>query len=769
MRKIYFSALLLGLACTMPVNAKLDLGSRTMLRQHRLEQIQKSKTSQGDETVSKLRKKLGVPGDYVLAAAILADGETADELIAEGANVYYQRKNIVFMSVPTSDVERLSELKSVRRMELARKLTPKLSDARVAAGVAKIHAGEDLTQAYTGKGVMAGIVDGGMDPNHINFRNADGTSRIGMLANATVSTTTGDIKTTFYGDDVVGAAGPISAFTTDDNTTFHGVHTMGIMAGSYMGDATVAVKKNFSQSENQTMANPYYGVAYEADIAATCGDLYDQVIAYGVALALDYADYKGEPCVINLSLGSNTGAHDPNSTMGQVLESLGQDGIICVSAGNEGDLPIAITKTFSSDDLVLKSCINPYYFSSSYNYLRYGQVYTYSADSTEFKIQAVIINRSRGTVVFRSQEFGNQEGGAQYYVSSDSYQESDDDIIDSTFARYFDGYIGVGTEYDDATGRYMACLDYYTMNTSKYNSKDNYVIAFIITGVDGQRVDCYCDGTYTCLDNYDLAGYTAGSTNGTISDLACANNILVVGSYNTSDDYATLNGGIMGYQGEFTPGGVSGFSSYGTILDGRNLPHVLAPGACIISSTSKYYVDNSDNGMTEDYLSAKVSEDSRDNYWQVAIGTSMSSPFVAGSIALWLEADPTLTINNIYEIIENTAIKDEDTAKADPVQIGYGKFDAYEGLKYVLRHQAGVSDIKADENRLMITSNGDKSYNIFLNGESAIKATLYNLQGQIVANQSANGDELTFNAAGVTPGIYILNVNGNHSQRIIVK
>jgi hypothetical protein len=769
MRKIYFSALLLGLACAMPVNAKLDLGSRAMLRQHRLEQVQKSKASQEDESLSKLSKRLGVPGDYVLAAAILADGATAEELTAEGANVYYQRKNIVFMSVPTSDVERLAELKSVRKMELARKLAPKLSDARVAAGVAKIHAGEDLPQAYTGKGVMAGIVDGGMDPNHINFRNSDGSSRIGMLASATINSNTGNLSTTFYGDDIVGSAGPITAFTTDDNTTFHGAHTMGIMAGSYMGDAKVAVKKNFAQSENQTIANPYYGVAYEADIAATCGDLYDQVIAYGVALALDYADYKGEPCVINLSLGSNTGSHDPRSTMGQVLESLGQDGIICVSAGNEGDLPIAITKTFSGDDLTLKSCINPYYFSSSYYYLRYGQVYAYSADSTEFKMQAIVINRSRGTVVFRSQEFGNQDGSAQYYVSSDSYQESDADIVDATFARYFDGYIGIGTEYDEATGRYMACFDYYTMDTSKYNSSDNYVIAFIITGADGQRVDCYCDGTYTCLDNYNLSGYTEGSTNGTISDMACANNILVVGSYNTADDYATLNGGIMGYQGEFTPGEVSGFSSYGTILDGRNLPHVLAPGACIISSTSKYYIDNTDNGMTEDYLSAKVSEDSRDNYWQVAIGTSMSSPFVAGSIALWLEADPTLNINDVYDIIEKTAVKDEYTAKADPVQVGYGKFDAYAGLKEVLRRQAGVADIKADDNRLLITNNGDKSYNLFLGGETVMKAVLYNLQGQAVASQAAKGDELTFNVAGVTPGIYILNVNGKHSQRIIVK
>ena len=34
-------------------------------------------------------------------------------------------------------------------------------------GVDKIHQGLDLPQAYTGKGVVTGIVDGGIDPNHI--------------------------------------------------------------------------------------------------------------------------------------------------------------------------------------------------------------------------------------------------------------------------------------------------------------------------------------------------------------------------------------------------------------------------------------------------------------------------------------------------------------------------------------------------------------------------------------------------------------------------
>jgi hypothetical protein len=771
MKKIYLSVMLLGLMSAVPASAELDLGSKMLLRQSKIELP--AQLGQ-DETAKAIRKKMGISGQHCLATAILKDGETAEELKAEGANVYYQRNNIVFLTAPINDIERLAELPSVKQMQLARKMSPKMMNAIPASNVDKIHAGQDLPQAYTGKGVVTAIVDGGMDPNHVNFFDEDGKSRIKWLLKETVNTTTGSVSDAWYGDaaDIVDASGPISAFTTDDNTTFHGAHTMGIMAGSYRGDATVATKLNYYKSENQVKANPYYGIAYESDIVATCGDLYDDVIAFGVAASIDYAvDYLQRPCVINLSLGSNDGAHDPNSTMGQVLREFGKDAIICVAAGNEGDLPICINKTFTADDNSVSSIIDPYYFSGvsgTYANCRYGTVSIYSNDETEFEVQAFVYNTKRGTVTFSTPYFGNQEGGAQYYASSSSYQSSDADIINNQFGTYFNGYVGIGSNIDSATGRYYAKLDYYTTNTRK-NSSDQYVIGFTVKGKENQTVYCYCDGTYTALASYGLTGFTDGSTNGTISDMACADNILVVGSYNTCADYPCLDGSIRSYEDSFPVGEVSAFSSYGTLYDGTNLPHVLAPGAAIISSYSKYYIDNEDNYMTEDYLTAKCSDSNRDHYWGNAIGTSMSCPYVAGSIALWLEADPTLNIDDVKSIIAATSVKDEYTAQADPVQVGYGKFDAYAGLKEVLRRQAGVSDVKVDDSRLMVTSAGKNLFNVFLAGQNTLNAALYNTQGQIVAKQSGNGDEMVFDANGVTAGLYILSVNGQFSQRVIVK
>ena len=67
-------------------------------------------------------------------------------------------------------------------MELPRRLFQKMDVVRAEIGVDKIHKGIELPQAYTGKGVVTGIVDGGIDPNHINFLKPDGSTRFGYIS-----------------------------------------------------------------------------------------------------------------------------------------------------------------------------------------------------------------------------------------------------------------------------------------------------------------------------------------------------------------------------------------------------------------------------------------------------------------------------------------------------------------------------------------------------------------------------------------------------------
>ena len=131
-------------------------------------------------------------------------------------------------------------------------------------------------------------------------------------------------------------------------------------------------------------------------------------------------------------------------------------------------------------------------------------------------------------------------------------------------------------------------------------------------------------------------------------DMACAANVISVGSYNVRNHWSSLDGYVYGYnkKGEnddFPPGEASRFSSFGTLADGRNLPLVCAPGASVISSVNTYAVNNPELGYTDAGLQGKLKKGDKTYYWHQSLGTSMATPVVAGAVALWLEANPKLT------------------------------------------------------------------------------------------------------------------------------
>lgn len=760
MKKISLSLIIAGFALSS--SAQLDLRNQAILRQHQTEGIPTH------DVYTKAIQDLNIPTTHITGLIKLNEGCTAEDLEAEGVNVVRVRGDIAMVSMPINEVERISALKQVKTLQLSRKVLPKMDKVRTAMGVDKIHAGTDLPQAYTGKGVIAGIVDQGLDPNHVNFRNPDGSSRINQLTHIYATSATSD------GYDVdMYTPENITKFKTDNYDTFHGAHTLGIMAGGYRDTLTVAKGTSALSAKVETDYNPFYGSAYEADIAASCGDLNDMFIALGVEGVLDYAYRNDKPAVVNLSLGSNVGPHDGSEVMSQYLNLAGKEAIICVAAGNEGELPIALNQTFNSEDSVLQTFIKPTYAQvptsgGTYYNLRYDQLYIYSNDSTEFTVKLIVYNKARGTVTFQHAITSNMNGSAVYYASPNYAQ--DGDLTNTNFSRAFDGYVGMGSMIDENNGRYYVLIDYFVSDNQTTNANGNYLLGFIVEGKEGQRVDCYCSGLYSSMDSYNQEGWDNGSTNGSISDMACANNVLVVGSYNTRNAWVSLDGKAYNYPGQYTPGYISSFSSYGTLIDGRNLPHICAPGATTISSTNSYYIDSYNVPMSA--LQGQLIETNRKNYWHQQVGTSMATPAVAGAIALWLEADPTLTIDDVKDIAMSTAVKDSYVSAGDSVQWGAGKFDAYAGLKEVIRRAEndGVESIISDNNsRLMISTTGHNIFEAFIGGATKMKANIYNTSGQLVINKSCKGDQITIDASSLNAGVYIISINGQYNQRIFVK
>ena len=81
---------------------------------------------------------------------------------------------------PTLDaLQRLAKQQGVEYIQITSGATQMLNLARQEAGTDQIHKGTDLPQAYTGKGVVVGVVDAGFDYMHAAFRRpADGALRI---------------------------------------------------------------------------------------------------------------------------------------------------------------------------------------------------------------------------------------------------------------------------------------------------------------------------------------------------------------------------------------------------------------------------------------------------------------------------------------------------------------------------------------------------------------------------------------------------------------
>lgn len=229
--------------------------------------------------------------------------------------------------------------------------------------------------------------------------------------------------------------------------------------------------------------------------------------------------------------------------------------------------------------------------------------------------------------------------------------------------------------------------------------KDNYALGCVVRAKEGQTITSYLEST-TMFDTEVLGCDKDITHDGTINSIACGTEPIVVGAYNTVKSYQAIDGythGVKDYFGNVSYGNNVGdiafFSSYGKLADGRELPHVCAPGLFVQSSYSRYTENYEEDVMRQETVAGTMYE-----FGQMS-GTSMATPYMSGVCALWLEADPTLTHTQIREIAQKTALSDDFcttnnhyTKAGDGNQAGSGKVDAYKGLKLILDNKASGLD-----------------------------------------------------------------------------
>lgn len=740
MKKLYVFVML-GAALTAGAQNKIDFAGRLAIDGVRLLEQQGGATREGNSVMSvsaAVEQKFNVIVEFV--SDDIEFGDINVEIISSIGNM-------AVVNATASQMESIAAMPEVKQVSLGFENNSLMYKARPAGKVDAIQTGSDGLGGvqYTGKGVVTGLYDTGLDVNHVNFIAEDGSPRTKALWTYSSS---GKVNSYLTADQ-------ISKYTTEDNTESHGTHVLGIMSGSYAGPATYAVIASNGKSAQlvkQTDENssiPFYGVATEADLAVSCGPLYDGNIVSGVQKIVEYAKSQGQPCVVNLSIGSNLGPHDGTDAVAKYLAELGKDAIICIAAGNEGADNISISTVGET----IKTFIVPSSSGKS------ATVQFWGSDDQPFTVKFIGYNRSTGKEAF------------SYTLDQNLAGKSVGQKDMAGFANAFTGTATLSSNVNTANNRYNVSASVNVNGTSSM-----IIAGFVIEPKENQSVDGFVNGW--TFSSESMPGFTDGNANNSINDMACGENVVVVGSFTTAATWAALMSSekvsLLSYSSRPAVGTISSFSSYGKTFAGKQLPDVCAPGEGIISSYSQYYVDKVGSDAVSGYIAGEYEAPkgffSRNSPWGLMQGTSMACPFVAGVVAAWLQADPTLTIADVQNVIAKSSTKDFFTSsKAN--RWGAGKIDALSGLKEVIA-SAGINDVTADMSDVIVTSADGRTFEIYAAGAKKLHAELFSLSGLLAAATTADGDEAVLDAASVTPGVYVLKVNTgktSKAQKIVIR
>ncbi|MGN1245765.1 MAG: S8 family serine peptidase, partial [Muribaculaceae bacterium] len=674
MRKISTLCVAALLAFSAMAQSKMSGYSQMMLRECR--KVAENH-SQNDFAIKAVKE---IDGQKCVDAFVrVKDAKKIGDLAALGVKVNYVMGNCCTAQIPLDAVSTVLESDNVAGIEMPHRAHLLNNNAREMTNHNATLAGnEELgISPFTGKGVIYGTMDCGIDFNHINFRHDDGSTR--FLAVYLPDNETGEKYTgraaNYDTFDYDIAELPGSVFTTDEAikgltsdtpTESHGSHTMGTAAGSYN--------------------NAYRGFAPDADLIG-CGtiNLSDFNIVNSVAYVFDRAEELGRPAVVNLSLGYNVGLHNGNDFLPYMLDRLtGPGKVVCVSAGNEGNDRLHLAHTFA-DGQPLKTVVK----SNSWSGFS-GEITIYSQSDIKAK---VIITAD----------------GGQLYSASTAYCSNENPTIDlpDGLKAGFSGSIALYyTEGTDLGNEIYIKLDGSVKNSGN--------VALIVEGEDGSDLQMWCESYTEFSDGGGWTGYTGGDTNMSISTMACGKEAISVGAY---------------YSRGGSPGALTYFSSYGPTSDGRTKPDIVGPGSSLYSSVNSY--DSSSTGRS---AVAQATVDGTTYYWGSMQGTSMSCPAVSGVIATWLELNREMTPADIKEVFAATAQNDNITAK-NPEKWGYGKIDSFEGIKHIYQ-TLGVSDVVAEKKPLIIYPNpSDGRFTVLAANEEAVTVNVYNLGGALVASQ----------------------------------
>lgn len=615
----------------------------------------------------------------------LNDGSKIDDIIAGGGVINARfGNNLVLATVPADNIMQVAGNTSVKQVSTPRVMKMKTDVARDVTKAEDVWSGinNGLPYDYDGTGVVLGIIDCGIEYNHLAFKDANGVSRVKRVYDPRTSATGGS-EVTINGNTLTGrhytTESQIAALTCDTDDESHGTHTTGCAGGSVVGK--------------------YSGMAPGVDFVL-CGcaeDLTDASISQCALYIAEYAKSVGKPCVISISLGTSVGPHDGTSPICQVYDQIAEEynAVILLANGNEADLNGSIIKTLTTSDTETPGVATVWAPVSGYSYLS-GELDIWNDSSNPLALKLVLLSSS-GSVVKETEIINATDADGLEITDFASYYASSAKLM---------VYSGV----DEVNNRYNIYIS--SDLKKKTSSSATYYLGVLIYGAEGDKVSMFTDMWTTQLSRRSSSAYTftAGTGSCSMCDDVTGKKTISVGAVYSRSSYPAYGGSYTSSVSNSSSGNVGSiayFSSYGTDCNGVNHPFISAPGHSVVSSVNRY-----DSSNSSYYVSQSVaisSGSSTMDMWDGMSGTSMATPVCAGVVALWKQIAPDFDVNQIKNVMSKTAINDTYMPSQN-VRWGYGKVDALAGAEYIIEL---LEEQETPDDYILGDVNYDKAINVF--------------------------------------------------------
>ena len=554
------------------------------------------------------------------------------------SNVSFPMKNApgVRLGLVVFIVVLAATLTAARHLDDGVRAETRVDEARAAFGV-------------TGQGVLIAILDRGIDYEHPDFRNADGTSRIHYIFDLTDDTgaaapgNTYGVGTLYAKADIDAALAGGNRLATRD-AVGHGTTTAGLAGGNgrasgglYAGmapDAGFIIVKFTSDGAPAHDGEPAEDPFFDPSRFPTALDF-----------VLEKADALAMPVVALANFGSIGAMADGTSAFARAVDERfgpGRPGRVFVNGtSDDGGRPNHAAGTISQDETIdleiRKGNAGNLRLEFWYDGADRFDVEVVTPSGTSGPYAAPATNADRDT---------QQTAGFLY-----THNGSDVD-----FWGVASNTREILIDFGGPVGDYVVRLTGASVTDGSFHA--TLSPANIFSGTDNQ------------FESFVVPGYT-------VWDMASAQHNITPNSYVLRTQYTDVDGILRTVNDEGEVGDLWLGSGVGPTFDERLGVTVSAPGERLFAPYAPRSIFATSRGNV-------IQDDGQGGMYGIQSAVSAAAPVTTGIIALMLEAGPTLDAAEVKDILQRTARTDAFTGETPNPRWGYGKIDAFAAIAEVL-------------------------------------------------------------------------------------